>query len=228
MFRNLIDDLKEDYHLVAPDYPGFGNSEQPPINEFEYTFDHFAELIEAAVTLFIRQGVRKTSIKQIADTAGVAVGTVYLYYADKTAIVRAVAFAFADNHAAFVDQVAGDSNEPLLKLERYLLGLYDLWQPFEENQAGPVDLAEAIMTHAGETLQIAADQFHQAFSQFLSEARESGLRVDDPQAEAKWVALATLAFYPLAGTQSEHPLRSQLKRDDLAGLIRWLSGKFQV
>jgi pimeloyl-ACP methyl ester carboxylesterase len=47
MFRNLIEDLKEDYHLVAPDYPGFGNSEQPPIEEFEYTFDHFAELIEA-------------------------------------------------------------------------------------------------------------------------------------------------------------------------------------
>jgi pimeloyl-ACP methyl ester carboxylesterase len=46
MFRNLIDDLKEDYHLVAPDYPGFGNSEQPPIDEFEYTFDHFAEIVE--------------------------------------------------------------------------------------------------------------------------------------------------------------------------------------
>jgi len=46
MFRNLIDDLKGDYHLVAPDYPGFGNSEQPPIEKFEYTFDHFAEIVE--------------------------------------------------------------------------------------------------------------------------------------------------------------------------------------
>ena len=45
MFRNLIEDLKEDYHLVAPDYPGFGNSEQPPMDTFEYTFDHFAEII---------------------------------------------------------------------------------------------------------------------------------------------------------------------------------------
>jgi pimeloyl-ACP methyl ester carboxylesterase len=45
MFRNLIDDLKEDYHLIAPDYPGFGNSAQPPIDEFEYSFDHFAEIV---------------------------------------------------------------------------------------------------------------------------------------------------------------------------------------
>jgi pimeloyl-ACP methyl ester carboxylesterase len=46
MFRELIEDLKGDYHLVAPDYPGFGNSEQPPIEEFEYTFDHFARIVE--------------------------------------------------------------------------------------------------------------------------------------------------------------------------------------
>lgn len=46
MFRNLIEDLKDDFHLVAPDYPGFGNSEQPPIDEFAYTFDHLANVIE--------------------------------------------------------------------------------------------------------------------------------------------------------------------------------------
>ena len=46
MFRNLIEDLKEDYHLVAPDYPGFGNSEQPSMDAFEYTFDNLAKVVE--------------------------------------------------------------------------------------------------------------------------------------------------------------------------------------
>lgn len=46
MFRELIEDLKEDYHLVAPDYPGFGNSEQPSMDTFEYTFDNFAKIVE--------------------------------------------------------------------------------------------------------------------------------------------------------------------------------------
>lgn len=45
MFRNLIEDLKDQYHLVAPDYPGFGNSEQPPMDEFDYSFDNYAKLI---------------------------------------------------------------------------------------------------------------------------------------------------------------------------------------
>lgn len=46
MFRNLIPALAERYHVVAPDYPGYGNSSMPSIDEFEYTFDHMADLIE--------------------------------------------------------------------------------------------------------------------------------------------------------------------------------------
>ena len=46
MFRNLISDLSDRFHLIAPDYPGFGNSSMPTIDEFNYTFDHLAEVIE--------------------------------------------------------------------------------------------------------------------------------------------------------------------------------------
>ena len=46
MFRNLMVDLADDYHLLAPDYPGFGNSEQPPMSEFEYSFDNMAVIVE--------------------------------------------------------------------------------------------------------------------------------------------------------------------------------------
>ncbi len=46
MFRNLIRDLSDQYHLLAPDYPGYGRSEQPPMAEFEYTFDNMAKIVE--------------------------------------------------------------------------------------------------------------------------------------------------------------------------------------
>ncbi len=46
MFRNLMRDLADKYHTLAPDYPGFGRSEQPPIAKFAYTFEHIAELME--------------------------------------------------------------------------------------------------------------------------------------------------------------------------------------
>jgi len=46
MFRNLIARLSDQLHMVAPDYPGFGNSSAPPIDEFDYSFDQLAEIIE--------------------------------------------------------------------------------------------------------------------------------------------------------------------------------------
>lgn len=46
MFRNLIPALADRYHVVAPDYPGFGASSAPGVDEFEYTFDHLAKVID--------------------------------------------------------------------------------------------------------------------------------------------------------------------------------------
>ena len=49
MFRNLIANLKGKYHLVAPDYPGFGNSSMPSTKEFEYSFDHLANVVDSFI-----------------------------------------------------------------------------------------------------------------------------------------------------------------------------------
>ncbi len=47
MFRNLIPALADRFHLVAPDYPGFGNSSMPPVDAFDYSFDNLASVIDA-------------------------------------------------------------------------------------------------------------------------------------------------------------------------------------
>ncbi len=46
MFRNLIPLLADEYHLVAPDYPGFGHSSMPSRDQFPYTFDNLAKVID--------------------------------------------------------------------------------------------------------------------------------------------------------------------------------------
>jgi pimeloyl-ACP methyl ester carboxylesterase len=46
MFRTLIPDLAERYHVIAPDYPGFGYSSAPPVDQFDYTFANLAAVIE--------------------------------------------------------------------------------------------------------------------------------------------------------------------------------------
>jgi pimeloyl-ACP methyl ester carboxylesterase len=46
MFRNLIPELADRYHVIAPDYPGYGQSDMPDRAKFSYTFDRFGELVD--------------------------------------------------------------------------------------------------------------------------------------------------------------------------------------
>lgn len=46
-FRELIPELMNDFYVVAPDYPGFGQSSMPSREEFVYSFDNLAHVIDA-------------------------------------------------------------------------------------------------------------------------------------------------------------------------------------
>jgi len=46
MFRDLIPLLADRFHIVAPDLPGFGQSDMPAVGDFAYTFDHIADVID--------------------------------------------------------------------------------------------------------------------------------------------------------------------------------------
>ncbi|WP_407108106.1 alpha/beta fold hydrolase [Rhodococcus aetherivorans] len=47
MFRHLLGELADQYHLVAPDHIGFGRSAMPAVDEFDYSFDRLAQITDA-------------------------------------------------------------------------------------------------------------------------------------------------------------------------------------
>jgi pimeloyl-ACP methyl ester carboxylesterase len=59
MFRELIPRLSDRYHVVAPDYPGYGYSDEPTTDKFDYTFDHLADVVDHFLD---QQGIAKYSI----------------------------------------------------------------------------------------------------------------------------------------------------------------------
>jgi len=59
MYRELIERLSDRYHVIAPDYPGFGYSDAPSPREFAYTFDHLADVVEK---LTEQLGLKKYSL----------------------------------------------------------------------------------------------------------------------------------------------------------------------
>jgi pimeloyl-ACP methyl ester carboxylesterase len=59
MFRDLIPLLADSFHLVAPDMPGFGQSDLPSRDAFNYTFHNIAEVIDAFVA---KIGLRRFAV----------------------------------------------------------------------------------------------------------------------------------------------------------------------
>src|SRR6201996_4331751 len=59
MFRNLIPELAGDYHVIAPDLPGYGLSDAPDHRSFQYTFDNLAKVIGDFVE---QRGLKKFAI----------------------------------------------------------------------------------------------------------------------------------------------------------------------
>lgn len=59
MFRNLIPALAKNYHVIAPDYPGFGASDMPLARDFEYSFANIANMM---TTLIDRKNVDRYSV----------------------------------------------------------------------------------------------------------------------------------------------------------------------
>jgi pimeloyl-ACP methyl ester carboxylesterase len=59
MFRNLIPLLADRYRVIAPDYPGFGQSDAPDHTKFQYSFGHYADIVD---TLLTKVGAAKYSM----------------------------------------------------------------------------------------------------------------------------------------------------------------------
>ena len=58
-FRNLMERLKNDFHLIAPDYPGFGNSDAPSTAAYKYSFDNLTITMEKFIDTI---GLKKFSL----------------------------------------------------------------------------------------------------------------------------------------------------------------------
>lgn len=82
MFRNLIPMLADKYHVVAPDFPGYGESSAPSVNDFDYSYERLATVTEkfteklslfvtgsSLVACFKRVGQPRHTLTELFDVA---------------------------------------------------------------------------------------------------------------------------------------------------------------
>jgi pimeloyl-ACP methyl ester carboxylesterase len=134
MFQPLFARLSDRYHLIAPDYPGFGHSDWPDPKEFAYTFDHCAEIMN-----------------HFTETLGLSRYTLYVQDYGGPVGFR-MALANPDRVEALIVQNAVTHNE----------GLGALWKPrrlFWADRAAHEDTLRAnlLSPHATRTRHVGSD-----------------------------------------------------------------------
>lgn len=108
MYRNLIPALADRYRVIAPDYPGFGHSERPTVDEFDYTFDSLADHVGA---LLEHLGLTRYAL--YVQDYGAPVGwRLALRHPDRIAAI------VTQNGNAYVEGFVGDAMEPLFAYGR--------------------------------------------------------------------------------------------------------------
>ena len=102
MFRNLIPALADRYHVIAPDYPGFGQSAAPDHTQFAYTFAHYATLVDGLL-----QQLRAPRYAMYVMDYGAPVGyRLALLHPDRvTAFVVQNGNAYVEGLGAFWDPI---------------------------------------------------------------------------------------------------------------------------
>ena len=129
MYRNLMRDLSDAYHLIAPDYPGFGRSEQPSMSEFEYTFDHYALLVEK---MLHKLDIQQYSIYLMDYGAPVGYRLATKYPERVQALLIQNGNAYEEGLTSFWDPLRKYWNEPTPENGKALEGFHSLqgliWQ----------------------------------------------------------------------------------------------------
>ena len=151
MFRNLIPQLATKYHVLAPDYPGYGASEMPSREAFEYSFAHFADVIEGFVEA---KGVSSYAL-YLMDY-GAPVG--YRLFAKNpervTAFVIQNGNAYTEGLREFWDPIKAYWNQPTVENRNALRGLLTIdatkWQ--YTHGVGEVDLVSPDTWHTDQYL----------------------------------------------------------------------------
>jgi pimeloyl-ACP methyl ester carboxylesterase len=108
MFRDLIPLLADRYHLIAPDYPGFGYSSAPSIHDFKYSFDDLADVVESFTDVI---GLRRYSLylQDFGGPVGLRLAT------RRPARVRAL---IVQNANAYIEGVSSELHATLVRAHK--------------------------------------------------------------------------------------------------------------
>lgn len=188
--------------------------EQPALN-----VEKRAKILEAARKRMMHYGVAKTTMGDIAEEAGMGVGTLYLHFKNKDEIVLALAQLCREEQEACLQTIL---NDPALsesdKLERFLLEKFAYVRAFRSDTPHGKELIAYLVQHFPDSVGEWETRFEAAVGSILAPGvRQGVLHIPDVPEAARLLRLATSGFFLLPYLE----LPKYPEEEDLRQLLRW-------
>ena len=183
--------------------------------------DKRQRILEAARKRFRHFGVKKTTMQEIARDAGVAVGTLYLYFEDKDDLLVACTEEYIARHRQQAEEILASDASAGDKLRRYVL---DRFRASEATRTGfrqAAELTREVLRVRPERRLDEGRMMTEYFVCFLQLGIEAGeLFTDDKERDARVLLFSLAFFFPSALEELPYPP----KEEDLLLVLDWFLG----
>jgi AcrR family transcriptional regulator len=177
-----------------------------------------AQIIFSARKLFKRFGVKKTTMRDIATEAGLAVGTLYLYFANRDEVVLACAQAFEEAHLESARLAVGKTGPPAERLKDYILSRFRAAAETRTSESHVAEIARAVFrvrpTRMEDESKIMQDTILELFAQGV---RDGSLHITAPERDMMVFLYSIAWFFPIEKSE----FQPEPQESTLASIIDW-------
>ncbi|MBI3837736.1 MAG: TetR/AcrR family transcriptional regulator [Planctomycetia bacterium] len=181
-------------------------------------------IIEAARKRFRYYGIQKTTMQEIAQDAGIAVGTLYLYFSNKDELVVACAEEFVEHHRAEVEAILALRCPADEKLRKYVAARFRQARDIRSNSRHAVEIARAVLRVKPDRLEEEGLLMWDAISKILKLGVEQRVfTIANPADDAKIFLYSIAFFFPNALNEPRVPPTEE----ELLSVVNWFIGAWK-
>ena len=169
--------------------------------------DKRERIVEAAKKRFRYYGIKKTTMREVAQDAGVAVGTLYLSFAGKDDLVVACAEDYAARHRRHAEELLRSPAPAEAKLREYLLARFRQAEETRTGSRHAAELAREVLRLKPDRLAEEGRMMGETVVELMKQGNARGeWHVADPEGDARVLLYSIAIFFPHALNAPPTPL----------------------
>jgi AcrR family transcriptional regulator len=175
-------------------------------------------IVEAAAERFRYYGIGKTTMQEIATDAGVAVGTLYLYFSNKDDLIVACAERFAGRHRQEADRILASSQPVDRKLRTYIRDRFRQSEETRTSSRHAAEITRAVLRVKPDRIIEESQMMQDVVVQLLTAGTTAGLfHITDVPRDMKVFLYSIAWFFPNALAEPAFPPTES----DLLEVVDW-------